>query len=259
MLKPLVIILFIFSISSPAPAQDSYRESIFSSGSDSESQDVEKAQIKKASSQSKFIGTDNAAAPAYDPPGDDAAVSETTTPSGAKFTGFSQSQTSRPVAKPTPRPRTDRDTKKKTQGGERQGQAPGNFSQISKSVSSAPIWKYFKSVFSQCAPGCSPYGVGTWRKPDGKRSCHHSGNAVDMAGFSCGGKKYSAYTSRFTQFVACVRGKKTNGKSWKVLHRQQTYARGTKHCHNGPGVRTICHWDHGHFSLGCIAGGRKYW
>lgn len=138
----------------------------------------------------------------------------------------------------------------------RGGQPAADFSGVSRSLSSAPIWAGFAAVFSKCAPGCSPVRLGTWRRiPHGGRatSCHHLGKAVDLGGMKCGGNTFSAYTSRFKEFVDCVKTQSYNGKRWRTLFRQ-THS-GRNNCNSSNRDQTACHWDHVHISVGCSVRG----
>lgn len=112
-----------------------------------------------------------------------------------------------------------------------------------RSVSSAPIYRRFVSSFNSCARGCKMGRTGTWGKR-GNRSCHPTGQALDLHSMVCGGKSYTPLTSKFYALVKCMRG-----KGWKVLH---------NYCVKGlPKNKTTCHKDHGHFSLGCTVRGRR--
>lgn len=105
----------------------------------------------------------------------------------------------------------------------------------------SPIWNSFKRNFAACAPGCQPTGMGVWRskidRP--KPSCHHNGQAIDVAGMICSGVQYrSIRESRygvgpFSDMVRCMRGRMKT--LWRVAD----------------------HYDHAHFSNGCIASGYR--
>lgn len=102
-----------------------------------------------------------------------------------------------------------------------------------------PVWNPFINNLAKCASGCKPTGWHTYRKQ--VNSCHNTGRAIDVFGFKCGGKNYSAYTAKFASIVKCMKGK------MKVLYK------------NGPG-KTSGHNDHAHFSIGCsIPGHPKYY
>jgi hypothetical protein len=91
--------------------------------------------------------------------------------------------------------------------------------------------------------------VGTWR-PGSGRSCHHSGNAVDLGGMRCNGQNYSAYTGRFAEFVECARGTSYNDRRWRLLYRE-THVGRSRDCSGQNRDQTQCHWDHVHLSFGC--------
>lgn len=119
----------------------------------------------------------------------------------------------------------------------RQSKARGKSARGSFPGDRAPIWKSFIGNFKKCAPGCIPTRYGTYGKRRGK-SCHPSGQAVDVGGIVCGGKTHWALQGgRFAQFVQCMKPK------MKTLYRDG------KH-------RTLGHHDHAHFSNGCRVRGK---
>jgi hypothetical protein len=102
------------------------------------------------------------------------------------------------------------------------------------------IWSSFAKYFEECAPGCQPVGMGSYRDPHvrPKPSCHHIRAAIDVAGMRCGGTTYmasrestgrNAGQGRYSDLVRCMRRK---------------------------GMRTMYmehdHYDHAHFSYGCV-------
>jgi hypothetical protein len=105
------------------------------------------------------------------------------------------------------------------------------------------IWSSFSKYFEECAPGCQPVGMGSYRDPRvrPKPSCHHISAAIDVAGMRCGRTTYMAIREstgrnagqgRYSDFVRC-------------MHRK--------------GMRTMYmehdHYDHAHFSYGCVLPG----
>jgi hypothetical protein len=102
------------------------------------------------------------------------------------------------------------------------------------------IWSSFAKYFEECAPGCQPVGMGSYRDPHArpKPSCHHISAAIDVAGMRCGRSTYMAIREstgrnagqgRYSDLVRC-------------MHRK--------------GMRTMYmehdHYDHAHFSYGCV-------
>lgn len=73
----------------------------------------------------------------------------------------------------------------------------------------APIMRPFTLALRECAPGCTYDSWGVWgdARHQRRRSCHNTGNAIDVPAIRCGGRRYNASTSRFRNFVGCVRGK----------------------------------------------------
>jgi hypothetical protein len=111
-----------------------------------------------------------------------------------------------------------------------------------------PIYASFSRNFRQCAPGCFPRVVSVNRP--GAYSCHNGGRAIDVGGIICGGKTYNAiaeanYNGKFVAFKNCMKTK------MKTLWHNDSYSRATV---------TSGHWDHAHFSNGCVlAGGHRYY
>lgn len=112
---------------------------------------------------------------------------------------------------------------------------------------SAPIWKPFIRNFEKCAPGCEPTDYGTWGKR-GNRSCHPTGEAIDIFGMTCGNKHYPALNAPrngpFQKMVRCMKEK----MGMSVLYRDKDPK---KH-----GL-TKAHYDHAHFSYTCKVDGRR--
>jgi hypothetical protein len=111
-----------------------------------------------------------------------------------------------------------------------------------------PIFASFSRNFRQCAPGCFPRVVSVNRP--GAYSCHNGGRAIDVGGIICGGKTYNAiqeanYDGKFVAFKNCMKTK------MKTLWHNDAYSKATV---------TSGHWDHAHFSNGCVlAGGHRYY
>lgn len=120
----------------------------------------------------------------------------------------------------------------------------GSLQSTGLSPRGAPAWYPFVKNFKQCAKGCIPYIVSVWRP--GAVSCHASGRAIDVGAIICKGQTHRAINNgRFAQFVSCMRPKM---KTLFHDHDPRVY-----------GV-TGAHYDHGHFSTGCIVqGGRRYY
>lgn len=114
--------------------------------------------------------------------------------------------------------------------------APTQIRGTAEAVNS-PIWASFARNFSACAPGCQPIGIGVYRDPRVRPnpSCHHTKQAIDVAGMDCGGQRYLAIKEsgrgigRFSDMVRCMR------RSMKTIYMADD------------------HYDHAHFSNGCIA------
>ncbi len=115
-------------------------------------------------------------------------------------------------------------------------------------ASGYPIYASFVAKFRQCASGCFPHVVSVNRP--GAHSCHNGGKAIDVGAIVCGGVKHDAFAEawkpgRFTQFVGCMKRK------MKTLFHNDDYS---------PATKTSGHWDHAHFSNGCVlAGGHRYY
>jgi len=105
------------------------------------------------------------------------------------------------------------------------------------------VWSSFQRNFEECAPGCQPVDMGSYRDPHvrPKPSCHHISAAIDVGGMKCGGQLYMARREtarpnngrgRFSDVVRCIERK---------------------------GMRTMYmvadHFDHAHFSYGCVLPG----
>lgn len=103
---------------------------------------------------------------------------------------------------------------------------------FSDAASNAPILQPFLDAHRSCAPGCSYTSWGIWgdEAHQQRRSCHNSGQAIDIHAITCGGSTYVSMSSRFTSYVGCMRG-----------HLGVIYNRGRGD-----------HQDHAHFELhGC--------
>ena len=138
------------------------------------------------------------------------------------------------------------------------GQGP-RFGSIPAEHQKAPVFKKFKKAFINCAPlGCDA-GRGHTYGRRSRASCHTSGDAIDLHSIICNGREYSSNHPTFTSLVRCITTQFYRGNRWKALH-QDTHG----HCSGvGPNTRsslvTSCHWDHAHFSLGCMRNGRRIW
>lgn len=87
----------------------------------------------------------------------------------------------------------------------------------------------FTAAHNRCAPGCGYVSWGIWgdTSHQQRRSCHNSGEAIDIHAITCGGT-HKALSARFDQYVDCMRG------SLGVIYRAKD------------------HYDHAHFQLhGC--------
>jgi hypothetical protein len=77
----------------------------------------------------------------------------------------------------------------------------------------------------------------------GNYTCHAEGRAIDVGAIVCGGKTYRAIDNgRFATFVACMKPKM---KTLWHQGRQKGVTRG--------------HYDHAHFSNGCVAADGNRW
>lgn len=119
------------------------------------------------------------------------------------------------------------------------------------SHTSAPIWGSFVANFNKCAPGCLPANLITFGERNnfsptagqGNFSCHPEGRAIDVGAIVCKGKAHFAIDNgKFATFVGCMKRK------MKTLWHQ-----GRK-----KGV-TRGHYDHAHFSNGCVAADGNNW
>lgn len=108
-----------------------------------------------------------------------------------------------------------------------------------RDVLNSSIWGDFKRAFEECAPGCQPVGMGSYRDPYArpKPSCHHISAAIDVAGMRCGGSLYMSKketvpggrpSGRFTTTVKCM-----ERKGLRLIY------------------NSADHYDHAHFSHGC--------
>lgn len=98
----------------------------------------------------------------------------------------------------------------------------------------APIWPAFYKNFMRCADGCKPGTIGTF----GERfnpTCHTGGHAIDIHGIVCGKKDHPSLSKRFDQFVGCMK------KNMKTIYRSEN------------------HYNHAHFSTGCVRDGHRMW
>lgn len=132
-----------------------------------------------------------------------------------------------------------------------QGGQGGVFTDTSKRDRSAPVFGPFQQVFQKCAPGCNAGRAHCYGSRN-NRSCHPSGNAIDVHAIICDGRSYNAYTARFKEFVDCVKTKSHGSTRWKTIFRQTT-----GRCASEKRNHTTCHFDHAHFSLGCTVNGRR--
>lgn len=78
---------------------------------------------------------------------------------------------------------------------------------------SAPIMRSFPGAHARCARGCSYVSWGIWgdKAHRARKSCHNSGEAIDIHAIRCGGRTFAAGSARFNQYVGCMRG------SFKVI------------------------------------------
>jgi hypothetical protein len=79
----------------------------------------------------------------------------------------------------------------------------------------AKIEAPFKAQHAKCASGCSFVSWGIWGDEAHKhrRSCHNSGEAIDIHAITCGKTQSAALSKRFDTYVSCMR------KKFKVLYR----------------------------------------
>jgi hypothetical protein len=100
---------------------------------------------------------------------------------------------------------------------------------LQSASSSAPILGPFLEAHRSCASGCGYVSWGIWgdEAHQRRRSCHNSGEAIDIHAITCGGT-HKALSSRFDEYVDCMRG------SLGVIYRSAN------------------HYNHAHFQLnGC--------
>ena len=71
-----------------------------------------------------------------------------------------------------------------------------------------PIVGPFTTAHEKCAPGCRFVSWGIWgdARHQAKRSCHNSGQAIDIHAIVCGGKTYPSLSARFTNYASCMKG-----------------------------------------------------
>lgn len=119
------------------------------------------------------------------------------------------------------------------------------------SHTSAPIWGSFVANFNKCAPGCLPANLITFGERNnlsptagrGNFSCHPEGRAIDVGAIVCKGKAHHAIDNgKFATFVACMKRK------MKTLWHQGRKKGNTRG-----------HYDHAHFSNGCVAADGNNW
>lgn len=74
-------------------------------------------------------------------------------------------------------------------------------------ASDAAILQPFLNAHRRCAPGCGYVSWGIWgdARHQAKRSCHNSGQAIDIHAITCGGT-HAAGGARFNQYVRCMGG-----------------------------------------------------
>ncbi len=97
-------------------------------------------------------------------------------------------------------------------------------------ASNARILGPFLAAHRECAPGCGYVSWGIWgdKSHQQRRSCHNSGEAIDIHAITCRGSTYKSLSARFDSYVSCMRG------SLGVIYRSKN------------------HFDHAHFQLhGC--------
>lgn len=70
-----------------------------------------------------------------------------------------------------------------------------------------PILASFTPAHNRCAPGCRYVSWGIWgdARHQAKRSCHNSGEAIDIHAIVCDGRTYPSLSSRFTQYTSCMK------------------------------------------------------
>ena len=88
----------------------------------------------------------------------------------------------------------------------------------------AKIVKPFRSRHRACASVCSYVSWGIWgdSKHKKRRSCHNSGEAIDIHALRCNGRTHGPRSERFRAYVQCMRG------SFKVIFGKGKH---TEHAH----------------------------
>ncbi len=83
----------------------------------------------------------------------------------------------------------------------------------------AKIEAPFKSQHKSCASSCTYVSWGIWGDEAHKkrRSCHNSGEAIDIHAIKCSGVTSKALSKRFDTYVACMK------KKFKVLYRVKNH------------------------------------
>lgn len=73
----------------------------------------------------------------------------------------------------------------------------------------AAILAPFLAKHNSCASGCSYVSWGIWgdEAHQRRKSCHNSGEAIDIHAIRCRGKTHSGQSARFNSYVGCMRGK----------------------------------------------------
>lgn len=71
----------------------------------------------------------------------------------------------------------------------------------------AKISSAFEGKHKVCASGCGYVSWGIWGDDAHKKrkSCHNSGEAIDIHAITCGGKTYAPPTKRFLKYVGCMK------------------------------------------------------
>ncbi len=138
------------------------------------------------------------------------------------------------------------------------GQGP-LYEEIPQNHQEAPIFSKFKSVFFDCAPiGCDT-GRGHCFGTRGKKSCHTTGDAIDLHSIRCNGQEYDSNHPVFVRIVKCIQTRFHKGRRWKALHQDNTGKCEGSGLHSRIDKITSCHWDHAHFSVGCRRNGNIMW
>lgn len=124
----------------------------------------------------------------------------------------------------------------------------------------APIWDDFARVFVQCSEGCQPVRAHTFGERSNPRSCHPSGQAVDIHGLSCSDGTYMAIDNsyKFQRFKNCMGQHMNiiwhNGDPHELV---QVYRRGYGYVMQPRGY-TATHYDHLHVDFGCNSRRSRY-